>query len=274
MIETLRGALYRLLRVPPDPYVPAGESEHIRVFRAAPTFYRYNLLRWALGQIAALSLLVAATLVMRAATDSPDASPNASPSFDIAAWLGAAASAVVVAQLLLTYAALRLDYDLRWYILTPRSLRIREGLLRIREQTMTFANIQNMSIRQGPLQRLLGIADVEVHTAGGGSGSQAAGTHRPQERLHVGTLRGVDNAEEVRAAIQARVRLHRDAGLGDPDDVDPAWPIPSPGGDEDAAGEGAGRQSVPSAGPPVPELDVLHAARTLLDEVRRLREAM
>lgn len=263
MIDTLRGALYRLLRVPPDPHVPSGEGERVRVFRAAPTFYRYNLLRWAIGQSAVLALLAAGTLVMRSATGSLDASP----SFGIAAWIGGAASVAFLAQLFVTFAALRLDYDLRWYILTPRSLRIREGLLRVREQTMTFANIQNMSIRQGPLQRLLGIADVEVHTAGGGSGGQGSGGHGfggqgSGGRLHVGTLRGVDNAEEVRSAIQARVRLHRDAGLGDPDDPEPAT------GPDSAAGQPA------AEAPLLPEGDVLVAARTLLEEVRRLRQVV
>src|SRR5205085_4387711 len=45
-------------------------------------------------------------------------------------------------QLPLTAAATRLEYELHWYIVTDRSLRIRTGLLRLQEMTMSFANLQ------------------------------------------------------------------------------------------------------------------------------------
>src|SRR5690606_27807041 len=116
---------------------------------------------------------------------------------------------------------LRLDFELRWYIVTDRSLRIREGLTTIREQTMTFANIQNISVRQGPLQLLLGIAGVEVRSAGGGGGRKTSGSGEHKRDMHVGLFRGVDNAQALRAAVLDRIRRHRDAGLGDPDDETP-----------------------------------------------------
>ena len=104
-----------------------------------------------------------------------------------------------------------------------RSLRIREGILTVREKTMTFANIQQTSIRQNPLQRLLGIQDVQVRTAGGGGGSTGSrhGHGEVGEAMHEAYFRGVDNAEEIRTAILERVRLHRDSGLGDPDEPEP-----------------------------------------------------
>lgn len=252
MVEALRRALFRLLRVPPDPGVPTGgDGAEVRVFRAAPNFYRYNLLRWGLGQLAALTGIVVGAVMVRMFS----ATLGRFLFFDIVVWLEIVAWVTFLVQLPLTYAALRLDYDLRWYIMTPRSLRIREGLVRIREQTMTFANVQNMSIQQGPLQRLLGIADVEVHTAGGGSGQGGSGDGGTKH-LHVGTLRGVDNAEAVRDAIQARVRLHRDSGLGDPDDGGPgdAALALAASGRDDGAGEA-----------------LLAASRELLSEARRLR---
>ena len=72
-------------------------------------------------------------------------------------------------------ALLRLDFELRWYIVSDRACASARGSSRCREKTMTFANIQHIGIRQGPLQRLLGIADVEVRTAGGrrGEGERA-----------------------------------------------------------------------------------------------------
>ena len=92
---------------------------------------------------------------------------------------------------------------------------MREGVLLIREMTITFANIQNISISQGPIQRLLGIADLRVDTAGGGAQKKDS---EGKENLHGVRFRGVNNAEEVRTLINTRVRELRDTGLGDHDD--------------------------------------------------------
>src|SRR5205814_3372587 len=92
-------------------------------------------------------------------------------------------------------AVVRLDYEKRWYLVTDRSLRIREGVVNVREMTVNFANIQNISISQGPLQRLLRIADLRVDTAGGGGG-RAANTHHAAQNLHTAWFRGIDNAGE------------------------------------------------------------------------------
>jgi uncharacterized membrane protein YdbT with pleckstrin-like domain len=250
MPDALRAAALRLLRVPPDPRVPEGEGGRVRVFRAAPNFFRYNLARWALAQLGALFGLVFGVVLIRTFAGTL----GRFGWFDVVVWIEALAWLGFLAQLPFTFALLRLDFEMRWYIVTDRSLRIREGLTRVREQTMTFANIQNMTIRQGPLQRLLGIADVEVHTAGGGSGGSSEGQGKTGggAAMHVGVFRGVDNAEEIRDAIRERVRLHRDAGLGDPDDA-PALPA-----HPDAA----------AAPPPL-----LAAARELLAETRALRAA-
>jgi hypothetical protein len=98
---------------------------------------------------------------------------------------------------------------------------------------MTFANIQNLSIRQGPLQRLFGITDLRVRTAGGG---QAAGgsDHETAEaaNMHLAFFRGVDNAEAIRDLIMDRMRGLRDAGLGDPDDLPEAADQPPAGTDD------------------------------------------
>lgn len=85
---------------------------------------------------------------------------------------------------------------------------------------MALANIQHIAIKQGPLQRMLGIADVEVRNAGGGSSPAGAkgqeGMHH--EPAHVGYFRGVDCAEEIRELLREGVRRQRDGGLGDPDE--------------------------------------------------------
>jgi hypothetical protein len=154
-------------------------------------------------------------------------------------------------QIPLTYAMVRLDYELRWYIVTDRSLRIRSGLTTVQESTMSFANVQQVVVTQGPLQRLLGLADVRVQSAGGGGDPEQ---HKGGDSLHTGVFHGVANATEIRDLILERLRLFRAAGLGDPED----------------------RPTTAPAAPPAPAAaaDSLAAARELLAEARALRESL
>jgi membrane protein YdbS with pleckstrin-like domain len=250
MFERVRGLLLRALRVPAEPTPPQGARDP-RVFRASERYYRYKLLRWALSQAGTLIGLVTGIMTLRAVPVLPNL------------WLSleAIAAAGFLLQLPFTYAALRLDFELRWYIVTDRSMRIREGLATIREQTMTFANIQNISVRQGPLQRLLGIADVEVRSAGGGAKAGGSGEHKRD--MHVGLFRGVDNAHAIRAAVLDRIRRYRDAGLGDPDDEAPGAHAPL------AAPAAASPPTTITAAP-----SLLAAARELATEARALRETL
>lgn len=110
------------------------------------------------------------------------------------------------------YVVSRLDYEMRWYVITERSLLIREGVWTVREITLTFANAQNVRVTQGPIERLFGFSNVEVDTAGGGSGDK--GTKDRKSAV----LRGLANPAEVRDVILDLLRQHRTAGLGDPDD--------------------------------------------------------
>lgn len=158
-------------------------------------------------------------------------------------------------QIPLTLAAVRLQFEMHWYIVTDRSLRIRSGLMQVQESTMSFANLQQVSVEQGPLQRLLGIADVQVQSAGGGGGAPQMHGGRAQQSLHTGIFHGVDNANEIRDLILERLRAFRSAGLGDPDDKVHA-PVKAP------ASEQPGTVSATAA------------ARELLSEVRALRQAL
>ena len=154
-------------------------------------------------------------------------------------------------QALLTYAAVRLDFELRWYVVTDRSLRIRSGVWSVQEMTMSFANLQQVMVSQGPVQRLLGIADVRVESAGGGGVSQDP--HASLEgSMHTGFFHGVDNAGEIRDLILKRLRSFRETGLGDPDEQPHASSL-SP-------------EAAPAA--------VLGAAREVLAESRALRAAI
>jgi membrane protein YdbS with pleckstrin-like domain len=149
-----------------------------------------------------------------------------------------------LASLPVTYAVVRLDYELRWYLVTDRSLRIRQGITQLHEMTMSFANIQQVMVRQNPVQRLLGIADLQVQSAGGGGDSEEGGL---SDSLHTGVFHGVDNAVEIRDLILERLRAFREVGLGDPDDAT----SPAPG-----------------------EHTLRDAARELLEEARTLRRTL
>ncbi|NOK00200.1 MULTISPECIES: PH domain-containing protein [Myxococcus] len=237
--------LLRLLKVPPAPHIPEGAA--VRVFRSAPSYRRLQLLHWGLRQASVVVGLIFTWVAVkhRFVPHIPYAyADTVFFAVELFAWLAFAV------QLPITFLVAWLDYEYRWYILSDRSLRIREGLVSLQEKTMTFANIQQVSIRQNPLQRLFGISDVKVETAGGGgnSGSRDADAST-REGLHEAHFRGVDNPEEIRDVIMTRVRMHRDAGLGEPQHAEPALPPPS---------------TAPSA-------ETLGAAKELLGEMRALR---
>jgi membrane protein YdbS with pleckstrin-like domain len=153
-----------------------------------------------------------------------------------------------LAQIPITYAVRRLDYEMRWYMVTDRSLRLRHGIWKVTESTMSFANIQQVEMSQGPVQRLLGLGDVRVQSAGGGSPDPK---HEHGEDMHLGLFHNVSNAEEIRELVLARLRRFRESGLGDPEET--------PAGRHDR-GE--------------PAADALSAAREVLRECRALRTAL
>ncbi len=108
------------------------------------------------------------------------------------------------------------------------------------------------------MQRLLGLGDLVVSTAGGGS--QAHG--RPggsQTPWHSGVLHAVDNAEEIRDLIQERLRRLKSSGTGDSDDREPTAPI-------------AIKPTAPF--PPQLPSETTLVAKELLAEVRALRTAL
>ncbi len=116
--------------------------------------------------------------------------------------------ALIVLPDILAYIAIHLRYDTTWYALSDRSLRIRRGIWTVHETTITFANIQNVHVAQGPLQRWFGFSNLVVSTAGGG-GTEAGATAGG----HVGLLEGIENAHELRAQILRQSQFS--AGLGD-----------------------------------------------------------
>src|SRR5688572_8109558 len=216
MYNAFRQGCERLLRIPPEPRPPPGDETSTRIFRAAPNFFKYLFVIWALSTlgifaIVAISIagpIVGSFVLLR------DGNPWGWTLLLVPFLVFAIFALVSLFRL----AVLRLDFEKRWYIVTDRSLRVREGVIGVQEMTVTFANIQNISIAQGPVQRALGIADLRVETAGGGGGA-GSHPHGHGQNLHVARFRGIDNAAEVRALIQDRLRQWKDAGLGDHDDL-------------------------------------------------------
>ena len=265
----LKRLLLRLFRIDERPEPPPGSPDSLRVFRASPKFFRYSLVTWGLGQGGALIGLIVSTFGFEFI--------EFGPWNRFAQAAGPLLIVLYVVQLAGSFVVLRLGYEMRWYMVSDRALRIRYGVFSLREQTMTVVNIQNMAVKRGPLQRLFGIADLEIRTASGGSDDD-------EDSLSRGLLQGLDDAEEVRDLLLAALRRSRGAGLGDPDDE--AGAIDSTG---EAVTEAAATReretgaiaSSPSrerglsadAVPPAAPADgpVLAAARRLLAECRALR---
>lgn len=263
----LKRLLLRLFRVDERPAPPPGSPESLRAFRASPRFFRYSLLKWGLGQAGALIGLVASTAGFEFVEFGAWRAADGYLGPFVSA-LGPLLFVLFLVQLVGSLAVLRLGYEMRWYMVSDRALRIRYGVYSVREQTMTVVNIQNMAVKRGPLQRLFGIADLEIRTASG------AGSDDDDESLSRGLLQGLDNAEELRNLLLASLRQSRDAGLGDPDDEAGETVVDGePVVEAAATGGRDGPASAPSfrgAG----DASVLAAARQLLAECRELRAAV
>jgi uncharacterized membrane protein YdbT with pleckstrin-like domain len=210
MYEALKELAMRILALSPEPpEEPAGTHESVQVVRASPRYLTYLLVQWSMSMgVLAFGLAGTASAVAIAVIT------KGHQGLGLAIW--AVAAVILAVKLTAFYVTTRLNYEMRWYIVTDRSLRIREGVWHVQEVTLTFANVQNLNITQGPLQRWFGISDLVVETAGGGSG--ASHSEMGVGIAHHGVMRGIDNAAEVREKIQVLLRAYKASGLGDPDD--------------------------------------------------------
>ena len=224
MYNVFRSVAERVLRIPHDPSPPPGDEASARVFRAAPAYFKYRLVLWGIGTAFLLFFAVVFLGGINLALMTDKHVPG--PVRVIVLGISALVSLSLLLHAVFSLAVLRLDFEKRWYVVTDRSLRVREGVVIVREMTVTFANIQNVAVMQGPIQRALGLADLQVETAGGGSAN--ANQKQLGPNLHVAWFRGIDNAEEVKLLIQDRLRKLKDTGLGDHDDHHAHAPAAAP----------------------------------------------
>ncbi|MFN9083468.1 MAG: PH domain-containing protein [Acidobacteriota bacterium] len=162
MVNAIEQLLLGWLRVPPEPAPPEGAPGSLLLFRAGRNYRRWRLLCWAGAQVALLLLVLLPLLSLLLV--------------------------LFPLQALFTFFAQRLDYQLRWYIVTDRSLRIRAGLWSVVETTMTFANLQDLRITAG------------------GSVSKEPGA-RPS---HLARFSNIDNAEALRDLLLERLKHYRE----------------------------------------------------------------
>lgn len=196
------GVLVRWFKVPDrPPELPLPPGETLEAFRPAEGYLRYLKLFFWIGLTIIDGLILIGWIAVSVA----------SPAWGIGLTIPALALAVLPD--IVVYIAIHLQYDSTWYVMTSRSLRIRRGIWTIHETTITFENVQNVEVNQGPVQRLFGIADVRVDTAGGGG--RSAGAEAQTTQSHRGMIEGVSNAHEIRDLILARLRRSKSAGLGD-----------------------------------------------------------
>lgn len=182
------------------PRINGADDARVRSFRPAEGYLRYLKLFFWIGLVSIDIVLTMAWLIVLVA----------------APWIGIIiaplAWAIIILPDIVAYIAIHLRYDTTWYVLSDRSMRIRRGIWTIHETTITYENIQNVSIKQGPVQRYFGIADVLVETAGGGA---TTGGEAGTVTGHFGLLEGISNAEEIRTLILAKWGASRSAGIGD-----------------------------------------------------------
>jgi len=217
-MDFMKDLVIRFLKIPPEPPQPFGDEDSVLVFRASPKYFKYKLLQWAISTI--IGIIVFMVFCGGGAIAFAFGGALGEWSMPVGILTIIILLGFVLFQTLFSYVNLRLDYEMRWYKVTDRSIRIREGVIFVRDMIMTNKNIQNISVTQGPLERYFGISNLKVQTAGGGGSVAAEGNQNGKGffNMHEGYFRGVENAEEIRKILRERLKNVRDSGLGDHDD--------------------------------------------------------
>jgi len=184
----------------PEP--PSGPGEVVAIERPSKSWLRYRMLWFWIGASAIGAAIVVALV----------ATAVAQP---LVLVLALPVAGIVLFLVAVHWFAIQLEYHTTCYVVTDRAIRLRRGIWLVTEMTFTYANVQNVTVAQGPVERMFGIAHVIVDTAGGGAAAQQnSGLINP----HSGRLVGLDEAHRVRNVILEQLRRVTGAGLGDHDD--------------------------------------------------------
>jgi len=200
----LWGILTRWFRVPVQPpNLPTADGEAAESFKPSEGFLRYLKFQfWLWFFIMDIAVFIGWLVITI-----------------VEPWIGMLliplALFLAIAPDIVAYLAIHLRYDTTWYVLSQRSLRIRRGIWIIHETTITFENIQNVTINQGPLQRWFDIANVTIETAGGGGSNPQQGQAAPWQASHCGLIEGISDAPRIRDLLMSRLGKSRTSGLGD-----------------------------------------------------------
>ena len=116
MYSASKHLILRLFRVDPSPpEAPRGSHSSVRVMRASPKYFRYSVLALVCSAVALFGVLIVVAIAL-AFSDEP------------AATLVPLALAVVFLPIFAArYFCARVDYELRYYVLTDKSVRVRGG---------------------------------------------------------------------------------------------------------------------------------------------------
>jgi len=200
--EGVWGVLADLLRTPrAAPTLPTVQGEQSIALKPSGAWLRY-LKFWFWIGLAVIDIAILGAWLIICIIN-----PVVGAILAVPAWIAAIVPDIVA------YVAIHLRYDTTWYILSPRSIRLRNGIWVIRETTFTFENVQNIEITQGPVERWFGFANLKVETAGGGVVHTQHGAH--SDGSNVAFLFGLENAHEIRKLVMDRVAASRTTGIGD-----------------------------------------------------------
>lgn len=208
LVELLRPAAQFLLVLPKRRLELPEQGSAVRVLRPSEAWRNYRLavatLGWLGSGLSLVGAAIAATFAMHGAART---------------LVAGLLSLLAVGSLLAQWVIAWVDWETREYAIGERSIRVREGVLTVREVTLSFANIQNVDVDQGPLEQLFGIRTVRLSTAGGGNPLEGAG----EAGGHGAQLVGLDDAQGLKLELLGRMTQGKGAGLGEEPHV-PALP--------------------------------------------------
>jgi membrane protein YdbS with pleckstrin-like domain len=226
MIKQFGRLMDRLLCLAPEP----PHTANGQIFRPTYRTLLYELVVWALGQSVALLLLI---LILFGA-----------PIIEALAWTGWAwllelalqwtawfdrllldivptafqgfiavfGILAFIAQFLLTLAGIWARQRYTWLVAGDVGIRLRRGWFQSHDVTMRYSAIQQVHLRQGPLQRLIGVGTVEI--------SSAANRHDDEDEGKRPTrVQNIPHPTSLRNLVRSRVEATQQRALPAPTDA-------------------------------------------------------